>query len=182
MHGAAPELVIQRSHANDIYEHQKDILSVYAEVYADLLDDPFFSTARYWQRLEGYSTRAGFSFVLGHLDAALIGYAFGYTLPSDSPWWDVLQSDVDPSLLAETGERTFAVTELLVRPPWRRRGYARALHDALLADRQEARATLLVLPDNTAASMAYRSWSWYKIGDLRPFDDAPMFDAMVREL
>lgn len=70
----------------------------------------------------------------------------------------------------------------MVRPQWRRRGYATALHDALLRHRAEARATLLVRPDNTAAHRAYRSWGWRKIGELQPFDDAPIFDAMVVDL
>ncbi|MGQ0719558.1 MAG: GNAT family N-acetyltransferase [Pseudonocardiales bacterium] len=70
----------------------------------------------------------------------------------------------------------------MVRPQWRRRGYASALHDALLRHRHEERATLLVRPDNTAAHHAYRSWGWHKIGELQPFDDAPIFDAMVLAL
>jgi GNAT superfamily N-acetyltransferase len=40
-------------------------------------------------------------------------------------------------LLTETGQRTFAFNELMVRPQWRRRGYATALHDALLRHRPE---------------------------------------------
>ncbi len=79
-------------------------------------------------------------------------------------------------------KRTFAINEIMVRPAWRRRGYARALHDALLYDRPEERAILLVLPDNTAAQAAYRSWGWYKLGELQPFEDSPVFDAMVWEL
>jgi hypothetical protein len=35
---------------------------------------------------------------------------------------------------------------------------------------------------NTAAHHAYRSWGWYKIGELQPFGDAPVFDAMVLDL
>jgi hypothetical protein len=59
---------------------------------------------------------------------------------------------------------------------------AKALHDRLLAGRREQRACLLVLPDNVAARSAYEAWGWYKIGDLRPFDDAPVYDAMLRDL
>jgi GNAT superfamily N-acetyltransferase len=93
-----------------------------------------------------------------------------------------LQGEVNPALLVEDGSRTFALTEIMVRAAWRRRGYARGLHDALLANRSEERATLLVLPDNIPARTAYLSWNWYKLGDLRPFDDAPTYEAMVLDL
>lgn len=182
MHNAAPELTVQRYDASGIYGQQEEMLTAYAEVYAKQLYDPFFSTSRYWQRLEGYARRAGFALVTGRLNNNFIGHTFGYTLPAGSHWWQGFQGEVDPALLTETGERTFAVTDLLVRPPWRRRGYSRALHDALLENRPESRATLLVLSDNTPACMAYRSWGWYKVGELQPFADAPIFDAMMLEL
>ena len=182
MDNIVPELAIKHYDASGIYEQREDMLAAYAEVYAEQLDDPFFSPPRYWQRLNAYAARAGFAFAAGRLDNELIGYTFGYTLPAGSNWWQDLRGNVDPALLTETGERTFSVTDLLVRPPWRRRGYARALHDSLLSNRPEARATLLVLPDNTPAYTAYQSWGWYKLGELQPFDDAPIFDAMVREL
>lgn len=182
MDSTAPELAIQRYDVSGIDSQQDDILRAYTEVYAEQLDDPFFSTPRYWQRLEAYAARAGFTLATGRLGNELIGYMFGYTLPADSRWWHGLRGDVDSALFTETGRRTFAVTDLLVRPPWRRRGYARALHDTLLLPRPEARATLLVLPDNIPARTAYLAWGWHKLGELQPFDDAPVFDAMVREL
>jgi ribosomal protein S18 acetylase RimI-like enzyme len=112
----------------------------------------------------------------------MIGYALGYPLPAGSRWWSGFKGEVDQDLLIETGHRTFAIDELMVRPRWRRRGYARALHDELLRNRPEDRATLFVRPGNIPARAAYLSWGWCKIGELRPFDDAPVFDAMVREL
>lgn len=178
----APEPAIQHHHASGLYEQREAVLAVYSEVYADRLDDPFNSLPRYWERLEAYASRDGFALVTGRLDDGLVGFALGYTLPADSGWWRGLREEVDPALLTETGQRTFALTELMVRPRWRRRGYARALHDAVLRHRPEARATLLVRPDNAAAHAAYRSWGWYKLGELQPFEDAPVFDAMVREL
>jgi len=179
---AAPQLTIERYDANGLHEHRDDLLNVYAELYRDRLDDPFFSLPRYWERLEAYGQRDGFSLVTGRLDDELIGYALGYTLPAGSRWWQGLRTKVDPALLVEDGRRTLALTEIMVRENWRRQGYARALHDALLRDRAEERATLLVLPDNVPAKSAYLSWGWYKLGELRPFDDAPVYDAMVVEL
>ena len=177
-----PELTIHQHDAHGLREQREDVLSVYTEANADQLDDPFYSPSRYWERLAAYASRDGFGFVTGRLGAELVGYALGYPLPAGSGWWRGIRGEVDQASLVETGQRTFAFNELMVRPQWRRRGYATALHDALLRHRPETRATLLVRPDNIAAHLAYLSWGWYKIGELQPFDDSPIFDAMVREL
>jgi len=106
----------------------------------------------------------------------------GFTLPANSAWWKGLLTPVDPELTVEDGHRTFALTYMMVRVAYRRRGYARALHDALLKDRPEQRGALLVLPDNTPARTAYYGWGWYQLGELQPFLDAPIYEAMVLEL
>lgn len=177
-----PELVVTRHDAGGMRQLRADLLAVYAEVYADRLSDPFFSEENYWKLLEGYAARDGFVLVTGRLDGELVGYALGYTLPAGSGWWRGLRTPVDPRLLDETGQRTFGITYMMVRQAWRRRGYARALHDALLIGRLEERAALLVRPENSPAVQAYLSWGWYKLGELQPFDDAPVYDAMVLNL
>jgi ribosomal protein S18 acetylase RimI-like enzyme len=182
MRDAGHELDIQLHDADGLHEQREEILAVHAEVNAERLDDPFYSSARYWQRVEAYATRDGFAMASARLGNELIGFALGYTLPANSLWWRGFRGNVDPALLTETGRRTFALNELMVRPAWRRRGYARALHDALLQDRSEARVTLLVRPDNAPAHAAYQSWGWYKLGELQPFDDSPVFDVMMRDL
>lgn len=47
-------------------------------------------------------------------------------------------------------------------------GYGRQLHDALLADRPEERATLLVRQDNPARDL-YLRWAWRVVGIVQPF-------------
>lgn len=183
MSTSVSRLRIEKLGAAGVYEHKDGLLEVYEDVYADDLDDPFFSTPRYWELLEAYAAREGFSLVLGWLDDNLVGYALGYPLPAGSKWWSGLLTPVDPQLLGEDGVRTFAVNEIMVRARWRRRGIAHALHNALLLEgRPEGRATLLVLPDNEAAQTAYAKWGWHKLGELRPFADAPIFDAMILDL
>jgi GNAT superfamily N-acetyltransferase len=182
MVAVAPELIIELCGADGLYRQRNEVLAVYAEANADRLDDPFYTVERYWARLEAYAARQGFSIATGRVDGQLTGYALGFTLPAGARWWTGFKGEVDPELLAEDGYRSFAFNELMVRPGWRRRGYARALHDALLGPRQESRATLLVRPDNLAARSAYLPWGWYKLGELQPFADAPVFDALVREL
>jgi ribosomal protein S18 acetylase RimI-like enzyme len=179
---AAFSLSVEAIEAHNLPAVKDFLLDVYAEVYADQLDDPFFSLPRYWERLQGYAARDGFSIVIGRVGESVTGYALGYTLPAASQWWRGLRAEVDPDLLREDGHRTFAVTEIMVLADHRRRGYAGQLHDALVSDRDEQRATLLVLPDNAPAKAAYESWGWFKLGELQPFDDAPVYDAMMLDL
>ena len=179
---ASPEFTIMAYGSTDLEGHRDVLLDVYEDVYRDRLDDPFFSSPRYWDRLQGYASRQGFAITMGQLGSDTIGYALGYTLPDGSGWWRGLKADVDEGYLAEDGQRTFALTEIMVREPCRRRGFAHQLHDQLLADRLEKRATLLVLPDNTPAKAAYASWGWRKLGELKPFEDSPTYDAMVVDL
>jgi len=157
-------------------------MDVYRDAYDDKLDHPFFTEERMWERLEAYASRDGFTLVLAYLDGDLVGYALGNTFMAGSRWGQGMITDVDPDLLVEDGKRTFGFNYIMTRHAYRRRGIARALHDALIATRHEERACLLVLPGNTAARNAYLSWGWNKIGDLQPFDDAPVYDAMLLDL
>jgi ribosomal protein S18 acetylase RimI-like enzyme len=158
------------------------IVRLHEACYSEAASDPFFSVERFTQRVRGYLKSPGFGLVLAEADGEPIGQCFGYALPHDSRWWQGLTTPVEPALTTETGHRTFALCELMVRPDWQQRGVARALHDELLHHRPEERATLLVREDNIAAQRAYASWGWRKIGKNRPFPDAPHYDALVLPL
>ncbi|MEU3551274.1 hypothetical protein [Streptomyces longwoodensis] len=56
------------------------------------------------------------------------------------------------------------VSELMVRVPWRKTGAARQLHGALLEDRPEERATLLVDQEHPKVHVLYESWGWQTLG------------------
>ncbi len=154
------------------------LVAVYAEVYAGEPSE-FYGMARYRQQLDSHLQASGFELVTGHLDGELVGYVYGFSLSPGTRWWQGMQTPVPDDLLRETGTRTFAISELMVREPWRRRGVGRLLHDTLLAARGEERATLLVRPENAAARL-YARWGWRKIGELRPgWPDAPLYDALM---
>jgi ribosomal protein S18 acetylase RimI-like enzyme len=182
MTAASSQLLVRRHDATGLHQQRDALLAVYREVYADKLDNPFFAVDRFWDRLEAYAARDGFSLITGRLKDELVGYTLGYTLPPGARWWQGFRGDIAPELLEEDGTRTFAVNELMVVPAHRRRGYARALHDTLLVARPEERATLLVRPDNIPARTAYLKWGWYVLGELQPFDDAPVYEALMRPL
>lgn len=118
----------------------------------------------------------------GRVKGELVGFTLGSVLPAGSGWWRGFKGDVDPELLRETGTRTFGINELMVRPVWRRRGYARALSSSLLEGLPVERVTLLVRAENTAAYTAYISWGFSVIGQIQPFDDSPSYEAMIRDM
>lgn len=158
------------------------IVPLYEASHADVISNPFYSGERFAERVRNYIKAPGFEIVIAYIDNEPVGQAFGYTLPATSKWWGGLTTPVPKGFDVETGERTFAFNELMVVPAWRSRGVAHALHDELLAGRGQERATLLVREDNDSAQTAYQRWGWQKIGKLRPYPDAPHFDAMVLSL
>ncbi len=89
-------------------------------------------------------------------------------------------TEVPAGFMDEDGRRTVAISEILVREPWRRQHVARRLHDIFLSGRSEERATLLVEPDNGPAQAAYAGWGWRKVAQLRPgWASAPLYDVLV---
>lgn len=158
------------------------VVPVYEASHADVLKDPFYRVERFAERVRGYLRAPGFEIVVAAVRGDPVGQTFGYTLPQAARWWEGLTVPVEPELIAETGYRTFALCELMVHPDWQRHGIARSLHDELLRQRPEERATLLVRENNMAAQSAYAKWGWGKIGKLRPYPDAPNYDALVLPL
>ncbi|WP_107657399.1 GNAT family N-acetyltransferase [Nocardia suismassiliense] len=148
-----------------------------------------FSTPEaFMRRFDNYTDpgRDGeFELVMARFEGNPCGQAWGWPLPANAAWWGGLCLD-DGDLAAfttEDGSRTFALSEIMVLSELTGRGIAHALHDELLRNRRERRATLLVRPDNDRAYKTYRKWGWYRVGTLRPgWPDAPTFDALIRDL
>ncbi|MFI5485642.1 GNAT family N-acetyltransferase [Micromonospora echinaurantiaca] len=155
------------------------LVDVYLDAHAN--DGPLYNAERYRKQLAAHMPRPGWELVAATVDGELVGYIYGFPLAPDTRWWDGIQQPVPAGFTEETGRRTFAVSELLVRRAWQRRGIARALHDELLSGRTEERATLLVRPDNTVARRAYESWGWRCVARLKPaWEGAPTFMVAVR--
>ncbi|MGW1447610.1 GNAT family N-acetyltransferase [Micromonospora sp. NPDC002411] len=155
------------------------LMDLYLEVYAGAGE--FYSEDRYRRQLDLHMQRVGWELVTASVDEALVGYIYGFPLPPQTRWWEGIREPVPAGFTEEDGHRTFALSELLVHPDWRRRGIARALHEDLIPGRVERRATLLVDPDNAAARRAYNSWSWGTVTKLQPrWECAPTYDVLVR--
>src|SRR5262245_8611967 len=158
-----------------------EIVAAYIEVYAHT-GDPFFGEERFRVQLAGHMQAPAWELVTADLHGELVGFAYGFALPAATAWWRELVTKVPVGFTDEDGHRTLAISQMVVRAPWRRQDVGRRLHDTLLSGRSETRATLLVEPDNQAAQAAYAAWGWYKVAQLRPGRaGAPLYDVLVLE-
>ncbi|WP_028936517.1 GNAT family N-acetyltransferase [Pseudonocardia spinosispora] len=158
------------------------ITRLYVITHGDVIGNPFYSADRFVERVHGYARSPGFELVIGAVEGDPVGLALGYSLPTNAKWWNGLTTPVDPDFIAEDGTRTFGLCEIMTHPGWQGRGIAHQVHDELLYKRPERRATLLVREENETARAAYFKWGWRQIGKLRPFPDAPHYDALVLDL
>jgi GNAT superfamily N-acetyltransferase len=162
---------------------EADLQALHADVYADppyLRDD---DAARFAERFRVQRRQPGFVLAEARNGGYLVGYATGMPLRPSTSWWRSLTAPLPDEVTAEHPGRTFAVVDLLVRASWRRQGIGRALHDLMLADRPEERATVTVLPAAAPAQQAFRSWGWRKIARTRdPGPASPVSDVLVLTL
>jgi GNAT superfamily N-acetyltransferase len=158
------------------------LVSIYAEVYADVLHDPFFSVERFDKRLDGQASSPGWEAVVGYTEDDAIGYAYGSPMPPATRWWSRADPPLDPAFTNETGDRTFALFELMVRQPWRGTGAAHLIHDELLRLRPEQRVALLVEEEHPKVRALYERWGYQRVARDQPTADAPAYDMMVRPL
>ena len=176
-------LELRRHTRADLDDVRGLLIDVYAEVYADRLDHPFWTVDRFAERLDGHVSAARWEAVVGWDAGQPVGYIYAAAVSSGSSWWTGLDPPVtDRSFAAETGTRTCAIFELMVRQPWRGTGAARHLHDELVTHRPEERASLAVERDHPRVRAMYERWGYRYVGASRPFPDAPLLDLMVLPL
>ncbi len=165
---------------------RKTVQSIYERSYIDEIasGNPFDSVEAFMHRFDSYASNPDLDLVIAYQNAGeAIGQAWGWPLTEQTGWWSGLLSEPEPGFTREDGCRTFALSEIMVVREWTSRGIGRALHDELLLARPEARATLLVEPDNERAYKAYRKWGWRRVSQLRPsWPDAPTFDVLILDL
>ncbi|WP_030175223.1 GNAT family N-acetyltransferase [Spirillospora albida] len=165
---------------------RQTIEDIYRDAYAAAVAsaDPFDSPEAFMTRFDSYTSRDGeFDMVVAYDGDVAVGQAWGWPLGKNAAWWRGLVEEPEPGFTTETGSRTFALSEIMVRQDRTGRGIAHALHDELLAARSEDRATLLVEAENERAYRAYVSWGWTRVGQLQPgWPSAPLFDVLIRQL
>lgn len=173
---------------SDVEKYRQLILDVHVEVRTEfgLMNDPFNAVDRFDERLTSYASRKGWEAVIAFHGDEPVGYIFGVPLIRGSRWWATMRQPLPDDFTRESGTRTFAVNEVLVRKAYRGTagaGTSRLLHETLLVERHEDRATLLVDPTRSEGRLkrVYESWGYRDIGAQQPFDDSPVFATMLRD-
>jgi ribosomal protein S18 acetylase RimI-like enzyme len=184
MIGKAPEIEYRRHSGEQSGELVEQLAPVFAEVYAE---PPYYfgsdEVTLFRERFDVQRQQGGFSLVTAHSESELVGFVFGVTQLPTTAWWSRLLTSVPEEVSEERLGRTFAVVELVVRIPWRRRGVAWRMHDMLLSHRPEERATLTVRPDAYAAQAAYAKWGWHKVAQkTNPLPGNPVYDILIKPL
>jgi len=169
-----------RHGAEEFPQTRQLLIDIYAEVYADSLGDPFFSLQGFSERLDAHASASSWEVVIGYDEEEPIGYAYGAALSPRSGWWAGIAPPLDAKFTAETGSRTLALFELMLRAPWRGIGAARRIHDELLHERSEERVSLGVERDRPKVRALYESWGYRSVGEERPFPSAPVYFLMWR--
>lgn len=163
---------LRRFGHTDLPAIRQTLLDVHTDAYADDMTE--FDERFPWF-VDHWGGHPDFACVIGYDGDEPVGFAYGAPATPDREWWrEHMQAPADPS--------TFAFSELMVRPRWRKTGTGELLHEALLADRPEALAVLLVDPDHPKVQALYEQWGWRQIGNRQPFPDSPNFAVMLRTL
>lgn len=149
------------------------LLDVHAEAYYDRRNEEFVQKFPWF--VDHWSEKAGFVCVVAYDGDEPIGFSYGAPLAEGREWWRGHMP---------TPERTatFGVSELMLRPAWRKQGISPRLHQALLADRTEAMTVLTVDTVRPRLQALYESWGYRKVGENRPFIDSPLYAVMVCDL
>jgi GNAT superfamily N-acetyltransferase len=178
-----PEITFRLLDGTQAAAHGDELQALHAEVYADPPYGRKDDAALFADRFRVWPRQPGFVLAEARHGGYLVGYAAGLPLRPSSSWWRDLTTALPEEITTEHPGRTFALVELLVRASWRRQGIAQALHDLILANRPEERATLTILPTATAAQNAFRKWGWRKVARTRdPRPGSPVSDVLVTAL
>jgi hypothetical protein len=172
-----------RHHGNaDAATIRELLLDVHDEVYEGS-DDPLAGREAFARFVDHWSANKAFACVIAYDDQGQpAGYAYGAPLSSSTTWWSKVTPLLPEPFTTETGTRTFALSELMVRAPWSGTGTARRIHDSLVSSRGEERVTLLVHKEHGKVRALYESWGYETVGETVPFEGAPELCAMVLPL
>ncbi|MFH9828067.1 GNAT family N-acetyltransferase [Streptomyces bobili] len=176
---------VELCHHSSIEPVRQTLVDIHVEVrQRDLgLTGPFYSAERFGERLAAHRSQPGWEVVIAYDGSEPAGFAYGTPLGPSTRWWTAMTTPLPEGFTVETGKRTLALNEIVVRRAWRGTGLARRIHEELLAGREEERVTLLVNPKagDGKVQTLYERWGYEKVGEQQPFADSPVFASMMRE-
>ncbi|WP_240804280.1 GNAT family N-acetyltransferase [Streptomyces sp. A0592] len=158
----------------DLPTIRQTLIDIHAHIPEYPADDEF--AQRFPWFVDHWGKNPGFVCVMGYDGPTPVGYAYGAPLTEGREWW---RGQLDP---VPEKTVTFAVSELMVLPRWRKTGTAERLHATLLHGRPEALAVLLVDTTHPKVQSAYEEWGYSKVGEQQPFPDSPVYAVMLRPL
>jgi broad specificity phosphatase PhoE/GNAT superfamily N-acetyltransferase len=132
------------------------------------------------ERLLAFVDREGFRCATLRIDEELVGFAHGYTGVRGQWWSDQLAERAPQPVVDVWVGGHFDVVDLAVDPRRQRRGYASALHDALLLDIPNERALLTTYRDDRPAPRLYRRLGWSLLHE-GIFDDSNLWGLFLRD-
>jgi ribosomal protein S18 acetylase RimI-like enzyme len=170
-------------------ERAHELLDPICDLYDEVFSAPPFrwtddESEHHRRMLASLLVEPTFGLVTAEADGQLVSFAYGYTLPTNTRWWDGFQEPLPVELTQKREGWTFALIDLAVHREWRGQGIGRQLVDVLLSVRSEQRATLCVQPSATDAQAFYDRLGWQKVGrkDMPADAVSPSFDVYVVEL
>jgi len=169
---------LRRRDGHAVFGMLDALADLYERVYAEppYNSAPKFSKTRFLSRTSEQAMTPGFTLVTAHRDGVLAGYTFGFPM-APGGWWAAASRPPNGILVS----RKFAVLELMVDRPYRRKGIGQALLDTLLENRSEPYATLAAVLKADAYGWYLRN-GWRKTAEFRlepPFADALLLDLPV---
>ncbi|WP_369217653.1 GNAT family N-acetyltransferase [Streptomyces flavofungini] len=167
------DLGLRRFTREDLPEIRQTIIDIHAAAQGERLDD--FRKKFPWY-VDHWGSREGYACVMAYDGDTAVGFAYGAPAVDGREWW---REYVDP---APEKTLTFAFSELAVRQAYRKQGLADRLTRALLEDRPEDLAVLLVDVAHPRVQALYEDWGFRKVGEQRSAPDSPVWAVMLAEL
>ena len=159
---------------DDLAEIRQTILDIHADAYADAMDDEF--NQRFPWFVDHWGGNPSFACVIAYAGDEAVGFAYGAPATPQREWW---REHLDP---APEKDLTFSFSEMAVRTKYRKTGAAEQLARALMEDRDEDLAVLLVDTEHPRVQALYEQWGYRKVGERQPFPDSPVYAVMIVDL
>lgn len=168
------ELTMRHFTHDDLPQIRQLLIDLGTEASPDTMDTPF--RQRFPWFVDHWGRNPGFACVIGYDSDEPVGFAYGAPASPNREWW---REHLNP---APERSRTFSVSELRIRPEWRKTGASKLIHEALLAARPEDLAVLLVDVLHPKVQALYESWSYRRVGESQPLPDSPRYAVMLADL